>query len=588
MKKTLIFSSAIALVAITASAALQVRTFVPVTAAMLLNPSPNDWLMFSRTYDAQRFSPLNQITTQNVSQLAQAWTHDFGAGNIETIPTVYNGVLYVVAPGGFVQALDASNGNLIWEYKRGAANSQARSKTLAIFDDMIYYTAPDSTVVALDARTGAVRWETKQDARGHTSGPIIVEGKVISGGTCGSSRTNCYISALDALTGKEVWRFYTAAGKDDPVGDASWGGAPEAGRVASTWALPGSYDPVRRLIYWGIANPIPNTRLARHGGDPFAIPFTAPADLYSNSTVALNPDTGKLSWYYQHLPGDDWDEDINEERVLVRAAFNPDPRFVKWINPDIPRGSMHDMSVNVGEGGGLWALDRATGQFLWAMQFPYDTPNFILSDIDVKTGKATINKDLIMSKPGDRHTVCFFNTRSYWPTAYSPVTNSLYAPFIDNCLDETAAGPAVNGQRGTAERRVGTPRPGADPNLPRNGLAKVNLSTGEIQRWMNGQVPTTGAVVATAGGLVFWGDLNQKFRAFDAQNLKMLWETTLGGPVTVSTITYAVNGRQYISVIGGDNLAVPGLITGTMGPAKVAITPNRMHNAIYTFALPAK
>jgi glucose dehydrogenase len=261
---------------------------------------------------------------------------------------------------------------------------------------------------------------------------------------------------------------------------------------------------------------------------------------------------------------------------------------VKWINPDIPRGQMRDISVNVGEGGGIWALDRATGQFLWATPFPYDTPDFILSGIDVKTGKATINKDKIMTKPGDRHTVCFFNTRSYWPTAYSPVTNSLYVPFIDNCLDETAKGEAVNGQRGSAERRVGAPRPGADPALARNGLAKVNLSTGEIQRWMNGEVPSTGAVLATAGGLIFWGDLNQKFRAFDAQSLKMLWETNLGGPVTVSTITYAVNGRQYISVIGGDNLAVPGLITGTMGPAKVAITPNRMHNAIYTFALPAK
>jgi alcohol dehydrogenase (cytochrome c) len=587
MKKAVFFVICVVLIAISTAVALQVKPFVPVTTEMLLNPSPNDWLMFSRTYDAQRYSPLNQVTTQNVSQLTQAWTHEFSTGSIENIPTVYNGVMYFITPSGIVRALDATNGNMLWEYKR-PGNGQSRSKNLAIFEDMIYYTAPDSYVVALDARTGALRWETKQDSRSHTSGPIVVEGKIISGGGGANSRNNCYISALDARTGKEIWRFYTTAGKDDPEGDASWAGTPEASRVATTWALPGSYDPVRRLIYWGIANPIPNTRMDRHGGNAFAIPLTAPADLYSNSTVALNPDTGKLVWYYQHLPGDDWDEDINEERTLIRTSVNPDPRFVKWINPDIPRGQMRDISVNVGEGGGIWALDRATGQFLWATPFPYDTPDFILSGIDVKTGKATINKDKIMTKPGDRHTVCFFNTRSYWPTAYSPVTNSLYVPFIDNCLDETAKGEAVNGQRGSAERRVGAPRPGADPALARNGLAKVNLSTGEIQRWMNGEVPSTGAVLATAGGLIFWGDLNQKFRAFDAQSLKMLWETNLGGPVTVSTITYAVNGRQYISVIGGDNLAVPGLITGTMGPAKVAITPNRMHNAIYTFALPAK
>jgi alcohol dehydrogenase (cytochrome c) len=587
MKKAVFFVICVVLIAISTAVALQVKPFVPVTTEMLLNPSPNDWLMFSRTYDAQRYSPLNQVTTQNVSQLTQAWTHEFNTGSIENIPTVYNGVMYFITPSGIVRALDATNGNMLWEYKR-PGNGQSRSKNLAIFEDMIYYTAPDSYVVALDARTGALRWETKQDSRSHTSGPIVVEGKIISGGGGANSRNNCYISALDARTGKEIWRFYTTAGKDDPEGDASWAGTPEASRVATTWALPGSYDPVRRLIYWGIANPIPNTRMDRHGGNAFAIPLTAPADLYSNSTVALNPDTGKLVWYYQHLPGDDWDEDINEERTLIRTSINPDPRFVKWINPDIPRGQMRDISVNVGEGGGIWALDRATGQFLWATPFPYDTPDFILSGIDVKTGKATINKDRIMTKPGDRHTVCFFNTRSYWPTAYSPVTNSLYVPFIDNCLDETAKGEAVNGQRGSAERRVGAPRPGADPALARNGIAKVNLSTGEIQRWMNGEVPSTGAVLATAGGLIFWGDLNQKFRAFDAQSLKMLWETNLGGPVTVSTITYAVNGRQYISVIGGDNLAVPGLITGTMGPAKVAITPNRMHNAIYTFALPAK
>jgi alcohol dehydrogenase (cytochrome c) len=587
MKKAVFFVICVVLIAISTAVALQVKPFVPVTTEMLLNPSPNDWLMFSRTYDAQRYSPLNQVTTQNVSQLTQAWTHEFNTGSIENIPTVYNGVMYFITPSGIVRALDATNGNMLWEYKR-PGNGQSRSKNLAIFEDMIYYSAPDSYVVALDARTGALRWETKQDSRSHTSGPIVVEGKIISGGGGANSRNNCYISALDARTGKEIWRFYTTAGKDDPEGDASWAGTPEASRVATTWALPGSYDPVRRLIYWGIANPIPNTRMDRHGGNAFAIPLTAPADLYSNSTVALNPDTGKLVWYYQHLPGDDWDEDINEERTLIRTSVNPDPRFVKWINPDIPRGQMRDISVNVGEGGGIWALDRATGQFLWATPFPYDTPDFILSGIDVKTGKATINKDRIMTKPGDRHTVCFFNTRSYWPTAYSPVTNSLYVPFIDNCLDETAKGEAVNGQRGSAERRVGAPRPGADPALARNGLAKVNLSTGEIQRWMNGEVPSTGAVLATAGGLIFWGDLNQKFRAFDAQSLKMLWETNLGGPVTVSTITYAVNGRQYISVIGGDNLAVPGLITGTMGPAKVAITPNRMHNAIYTFALPAK
>jgi alcohol dehydrogenase (cytochrome c) len=452
---------------------------------------------------------------------------------------------------------------------------------------MIYYTAPDSYVVAIDARTGKLRWETQVDQRGHTSGPIIVEGKVISGGTCNGGRVNCYIAAHDAKTGKELWRFYTTQAPGEPPGPDTWAGAPVERRTASTWALPGSYDPARHLIFWGIANPTPNTRAARHGGNPMAIPLTAPADLYSNSTVTLDPQTGKLKWYYQHLPGDDWDEDINEERTLIRTAVNPDPRFVKWINPNIPRGQMRDISVNVGEGGGIWALDRENGQFLWAMPFPFDTPNFIISDIDVKTGIAKINEEVLVDEPGERHTVCSFNTRSWWPTAYHPGKNSLYVPYIDNCLDMTSAAPAKDGKPATPERRVGTPRPGADPNNL-NGLAKVNVSTGEVQRWVLGKVPTNGAVLATAGDLIFFGDLNRRFRAFDADNGKILWETILGNVISSSTITYAVNGRQYVAVIAGDNLAAPGLIAGTMGPVKVDITNPRGSNTLYVFALPQK
>jgi alcohol dehydrogenase (cytochrome c) len=616
LKSFVIFLTAAAL--LTPMVVAQVRSFVPVTDQMLLAPSPDDWLMFSRTYDAQRYSPLNQVNKQNVGQLGLAWSRGIGAGLTETIPTVYKGVMYLTVPGGAVQALDAATGDLIWEYQRpapapaagrgqggpggqatpapaqggrgGPANagfSQARSKTLAIYDDMIYYTAPDSHVVAIDAQSGKLRWEAKVDTRGHTSGPIIVEGKVISGGTCNGGRANCYIAAHDTRSGKELWRFYTTQAPGEPPGGDSWAGTPVERRTASTWALPGSYDPVRKMILWGIANPTPNTRAARHGGNPMAIPLTAPADLYSNSTVALDPETGKLKWYYQHLPGDDWDQDINEERTLVRTSFNPDPKFVKWINPNIPRGQLRDMSVNVGEGGGIWAVDRDNGQFLWAMPFPFDTPNFILSEIDVKTGIAKINEEVMVDEPGERHTICSFNTRSWWPTAYHPGKSSLYVPYIDNCLDMTSAAPAADGKPARPERRVGTPRPGADPNNL-NGLAKVNMSTGEVQRWPLGKVPTNGAVLATAGDLIFFGDLNRRFRAFDADNGRILWETILGNTISSSTITYSVNGRQYIAVIAGDNLAAPGLIAGTMGPVKVDITPPRGLNALYVFALPQR
>jgi alcohol dehydrogenase (cytochrome c) len=534
--------------------------------------------MYSRTYDAQRFSPLRQITRQNVGQLKTAWTKPMPGGTHESIPIVYRGVMYVVQPGATVWALNAATGELIWEYKRDT-NINSRTKTLAIYDDLVFYTAPDSYLVALDAATGKVRWETKTDG-GMTSGPIVVEGKVLTGRTCGSARANCYVSAHDAKTGVEAWRFYTAAGSNEPGGE-TWGGAPDERRTASTWGLPGGYDPVRRLVYWGVANPTPNTRMARHGGDFDAIARSAPADLYSNSTIALNPDTGKLAWYYQHLPGDDWDEDYAHERTLLHTTVAPDPRFVKWINTSIPRGAERDVAVMVGEGGGVFSIDRSTGEFLWATPFPFDAPNFLISVIDGKTGKSSLNWDLVFREPGERHVICYWNTRSYWPTAYHPGLNSLYVPWVDNCLDMTSAVPARDGQPAVPEKRGGQPRAGSRPD-EFAGLAKINMETGEIRHIYKGRAPGNGAVLATAGDLVFWGDLDQKFRAFDADNGKILWETTLGGTINNSTITYAVNGRQYVAVMTGEGLLTGGVI------AQAGLQPTRRHNEIDVFALPDK
>jgi alcohol dehydrogenase (cytochrome c) len=315
-------------------------------------------------------------------------------------------------------------------------------------------------------------------------------------------------------------------------------------------------------------------RSARHNGNPDAISRTAPADLYSNSTIALNPDTGKLAWYYQHLPGDDWDSDYTHERTLLRTAVNPDPKYVKWINPDIPHGQPRDIAVMVGEAGGIFALDRGDGKFLWATPFPYDDPHNAISDIDVKTGKTSLNWNLVFQKPGEEHVVCYWNTRSYWPTAYSPETNSLYVSYIDNCRDLTTPGPAGRGGWHVV------PRPGSDP-AALTGLAKINLSTGELLRFDVGRVPGNGAMLATAGGLVFHGDMNRRFRAFDANTGKMLWESIVGGNVSVSTITYAVKGKQYIAVMTGNNLKVPELLA-EVPEIKIPVD----HNAIYVFALP--
>ncbi len=324
-----------------------ITRFTPVTDAMLLNPSPNDWLWFSRTPDAQRFSPLDQINRGNIGQLTLAWSKGLPEGITETIPTVYDGVMYVSLPGGNVAALDATTGDTIWrynrQYKERNAGASSRSKTLAIYLDMVFFTAPDETIVALDAKTGALRWEAPTKGRGNTTGAIVVDGKVVSSGTCGgqSKREHCNITAHDARTGKLAWQFQLTQAADDPVPGIdgkrdTWAGLPLDKRKASSWGLPGSYDAATNTLYWTVANPTPYTRLARHGNSD-AIPTQAPADLYSNSTLALDPATGKLKWYYQHLPGDDWDDDMNEERVLLRTRVNPDPAHVRWISPKLKR-----------------------------------------------------------------------------------------------------------------------------------------------------------------------------------------------------------------------------------------------------------
>ena len=575
MIRTVFFAASLVAVA---SASGQVQNFVPVTQEMLLNPSPDDWLMYSRTYDAQRYSPLKEINRANVSQLRMAWTRGLGPGTTETIPIVHKGVMYVVEPGAIVQALDAATGDELWEYKRKVpANvaSSARTKDLAIYQDVILYSAPDGFIVGLDARTGETRWQTATGEGNNTSGPIVIDGKAITGKGCGKTRDTCYIGAYDALTGKEIWKFYNVPAPGEP-GSETWGTPFLDTNLASTWGLPGTYDPVRKQLYWGIANAMPNTRLQRHNGNPDGTSRTAPADLYSNSTVSLNPDTGKLNWYYQHLPGDDWDQDYTHERTLVRAKFNPDPKFVKWFNPDVKRGEERDMAVMVGEGGGVFALDRGNGQFLWATPFPFDDPAFLISNIDGKTGKTTINWDLVNKKPGERHTICFYNTRSFWPTAYHPGANSLYVPYIDNCLDMTSksdAGP---------ERRIPVPQPGSDPNKL-TGIGKINLSTGEILHFNEGRSPSDGAMLTTAGDLVFHGDMNRRFRAFDVYTGKQLWEGIVGGHVSVSTISYAVNGKQYIAIMTGD-----GMLDGSLLAETPELKPPKGSNAIFVFALPDK
>ncbi|MEA2989087.1 MAG: hypothetical protein QOG83_1798 [Alphaproteobacteria bacterium] len=574
--------AAMVLCALASGAAAQ-GDFKPVTDAVLANPDPADWLMLSRTFDQQRFSPLNQINKSNVGQLRMAWARGLPVGTQESTPIVYRGVMYLFAPGAGIQAVDATNGDLIWEYQREypqAVNPRAaRNKSLGIYEDMIYFAAPDGVLLALDAQTGKVRWETKVDDGGQTAGGILVaDGKVITNRTCEQGvRANCFIAAHDAKTGKEAWKFYVTAAPGEPGGD-TWADMPAEQRAAGPWGLPGSYDPKRKILYWGVANPNPYTRLTRHGRHD-AVSFTAPANLYSNSTVALDVATGKLVWYYQELPGDDWDADHNQERILLRTRVNPDPRHVRWISPSIVPGEERDVVVTVAEGGGMFMVDQETGRFLWSRPFPYDDPNINMNDIDVKTGQTRVNVDKLFKKDGDKILGCYHNTRGLWAIAYHPGKNSLYVPFQDQCLEMTANTKSKSGWG----PRTGIMRPGSDPKKYMN-IGKIDLTTGEMRVLYSQPQASAGSALVTAGDLMFWGDQNRRLRAFDADDGKVLWETVLGGMIMNSTVSYAVNGKQYVMVFTGEGQSVsagPLGLTRTTMPRAV-----RGHNSIFVFALP--
>ena len=571
------------LCALSAPALAQSSEFKPVTDAVLANPDPADWLMINRTYDDHRFSPLNQINKSNVGQLRMAWARGLPNGTQESTPIVHDGVMYLYAPGAGIQAVNATNGDLIWEYQReypqNVNGQRAREKSIAIYEDMVYFAAPDGFLLALDAKTGKLRWETKADDGGQAAGGMIVaDGKVITNRTCKQGvRANCFIAAHDAKTGKEVWKFYVTAAPGEVGGD-TWADMPVEQRAAGPWGLPGSYDPNKKILYWGVANPNPYTRLTRHGRYD-AVPFTSPSNLYSNSTVALDVNTGKLIWYYQELPGDDWDADHNHERILTRTKLNPDPKHVKWINPGIKPGEERDVIVTVAEGGGMFVIDKNNGQFLWARPFPYDDPNINMNEMDVKTGQTHVNVDKLFKKDGDTIVGCYHNTRGLWAIAYNPVNNSVYVPFQDQCLSMTANTKTKEGWG----PRSGIMRPGSDPKKFMN-LGKIDLATGEMKVLYSQPQAGQGSALVTAGDLVFWGDQNRRLRAFDADDGKVLWEAILGGIIMNSTITYAVNGKQYVMVFTGEGQSVTagplGLTKGSM-PRAV-----RGHNSIFVFALP--
>jgi alcohol dehydrogenase (cytochrome c) len=540
----------------------QNRDVRTVTDAALLNPDPADWLHWRRTLDGWGYSPLKQITTQNVHQLQLAWSWGLNPGLSQPTPLVSSGVMYVPSPGGGVQALDAANGDFLWEYRNQPADGTPRTspmRNLAIFGDKVYVATADARLVALNARTGAVAWNHQvADPKlgySYSSGPIVVKGMVVAGITgCQRYKNDvCFISAHDALTGNELWRTSTIARPGEPGGD-SWGELPLMFRAGGDPWIPGSYDAATNLIFWGTAQAKPWTRFAR-GTDGDA--------LYTNCTLAIDPATGKIVWHYQHIPGETHDLDETFERILVDF-----------------RGRQSVFTM--GKLAILWELDRKTGAFVSAHDLKYQN----VLDVDTRTGKVTYRPNKI-PQPGVELEFCPSSSgfKSLRAMAYHPDTQAFYIPLNLSCEKGTFGGDVkrVEGGGGAGPvRRKNLMHPESPDGI--GELLAMSARTGEILWRHRTRTPPTTSALTTGGGLVVVGDFDRYLYVHDAKTGAILFQTRLPTSVQGFPITYAVNGRQYLAVpvgTGGGQwvTTIPAELTPEKKIAQGA-------NALFVFALP--
>ena len=502
---------------------------------------PQNWLQYSGTYDGQRYSLLDQIKPSNAKNLELKWV--FQARSLEKFeatPLVVDGIMYVVEAPNHVYALDAKTGRTFWDYEYKASRDArvccgSVNRGVAILGDKLFMGAIDGHLIAIDAKTGHAIWnvETGDPKLGYaiTHAPLVVKNKVIVGVAGGEYGIRGFIAAYDAQTGKEAWRFYTVAGPGDP-GVKTWAGDSWQHGGAPAW-LTGSYDPALNLVYWGTGNPGPDWNGDDRGGD----------NLYSDCALALDADTGRLKWYFQFTPHDEFDYDAAQIPVLVDGDWNGKPRkLLMWANRN----------------GYFYVLDRETGKYLTGSAYAKLNWSKGLDE----AGRPMRVPEINPTKEGTLIYPNLFGATNWYSPSYSPRTHLFYIP---SWQDSSMNMAKLSAEFSPGQRYMGgLPRASnAGGRGPRNtpveesaygSVLAIDPKTGQKKWEFKMTDVTDSGLLTTASDLLFTGGREGYFYALDARNGTELWRASLGGSVEAAPMTYSVDGKQYISIAAGHAL----------------------------------
>lgn len=529
---------------------------VPVKRLLEADRDGANWLMYGRDYGNQRFSPLKKIHKGNVTSLVPAWSFQTGTPDgLQATPLLVDGVMYLSTSWNHVFAIDASTGREIWHYRRRLPEKLKYccgpvNRGVAIRDSLVYLATLDAHLVALDARTGRVRWDVEMgkvtDNLSATTAPLIAGGKVVVGMAGGDFPSRGFIDAYDAVSGARAWRFYTIPGEGEK-GAETWGGSAYKSGGAATW-MNGSFDPELNLIYWGTGNPFPV-----YDGD------ARPGDnLYANAVVAVDASTGQLKWHYQFTPHDVWDYDGVNEMVFAD---------VKW------KGRTVKALLHADRNGHLFALARADGEFLYAK--PFVRVNWA-KGFDAK-GRPIVDPAKIPSYEGTEVCPGAAGGKEWNASSYYPALDLLFVPVIENC--------AMFYNYGVRAKEKGLPPgPSGFKYLPGKAYGKlmaIRGSTGEPAWESRLRTPGGAGTLATAGGIVFFGDAEGNFSAWDAERGKELWSYQTGSGIRAAPITYELGGRQYVAIATG----MAGAVGGYTGAGAPWMRNYRSGATLYVFAL---